>query len=346
MIISFNPSIFQTQDDYIQDTLAKILIALMDTNIHFIDAKSLKDIFYDGNGSYTFDSNLISQRYLSPRHQISLRDFLSRKSRVNITTLHKQHLVHIVVGIDVSNKEFHPESVYRIIKERSKIILENGINDWKFVQGICQKYSGSRTKRRSIYQLIDQAMKTGIIESENCGGIGELKKVTQRWIDEDRYKNIFLYKLMAIFDSDRKTSDELTRHKNQVEYFKKRNIDTNTDCKYEHTDLILWHILYKRKIENYMPLDVLLKHITSITQAQKNNLITKTYKELDFLEYDHNNIEIGKSPIKNKFPEMLLNDVSYHDFEKRCEHHKIFLEEAKECVSEIEQILLKIAKIL
>jgi hypothetical protein len=43
---------------------------------------------------------------------------------------------------------------------------------------------------------------------------------------------------------------------------------------------------------------------------------------------------------------MFLSGFSYLDFEERCKHHKVFLAEANESVSEIEQILLKIAKLL
>jgi hypothetical protein len=346
MIISFNPSIFLSQDAEIQDTLARILVILMQTNIHFIDVKSINAIFYNENGEYIFDSNAISKRHLSSQYQRNLKEFLSKKSRQNITNLHKQHLVNIVVGLDKSKKEIHPESVLNIIIERSKIIVENGINDWNFIRGICQKYSGAKkTKRQSIYYLVDEAIKNGIIESENCGGIGEITKVTQRWINADRYKSIFRYKLMAIFDSDRTKADELTIHKKEVEYFKRKTIENIFDCKYEDTDLIVWHILYKKKIENYLPLNVLFTNI-SITQAQKQDLSSKTDENLDLMEYNPNNIGLGKQQIKDKFPKMFLSGFSYLDFEERCKHHKVFLAEANESVSEIEQILLKIAKIL
>jgi hypothetical protein len=346
MIISFNPSIFQTQEDEIQYTLAKILVGLMKINIHFINPKSINTIFYNENGEYIFDSNAISKRHLSSQDQRNLKEFLSKKSRQSITNLHKQHLVNIVVGIDESKKEIHPKSVLNIILERSKIIVENGINDWNFIRGICQKYSGAKkTKRQSIYFLVDEAIKNGMIESENCGGIGEITKVTQRWINADRYKSIFRYKLMAIFDSDRTKADELTKHKKEVEYFKRKTIENIFDCNYEDTDLIVWHILYKKKIENYLPLNVLFTNI-SITQVQKEDLSSKTDENLDFMEYNSNNIGLGKQQIKDKFPKMFLSGFSYLDFEERCKHHKVFLAEANESVSEIEQILLKIAKLL
>ncbi len=87
-------------------------------------------------------------------------------------------------------------------------------------------------------------------------------------------------------------------------------------------------------------------NITLITPVQKTELRNKTSEELDFIEYGKENTGIGESKIKAQFPEMFLTDFSYRDLEQRCEHHQIFLAEANELVSEIEQILLKIVKII
>ncbi|MDJ0734930.1 MAG: hypothetical protein QNJ47_12825 [Nostocaceae cyanobacterium] len=349
MIISFNPSIFRSLDTEIQSTLANILVALIDNNIHFIDIKSINAIFYNDNLEYIFDSNQISQQYFSLNHRRTLKDFVSKKGKVIISKLHEQHLKRIVIGIDENNQEVHPINAYKIITERSKVIVENGINDWKFIQGICRKYSSAKTQRKSIYQLLNKAIKNEYIEAENCGGVGELIKVTKRWIGSSRYQHIFNYKLMAIFDSDKQNLNSLTPHKNKIEYLKDKTITTiqPSDYEYESRDLIIWHILYKRKIENYIPLNVLFEKITSITQTHKTDLETKSNDDLDFIEYNVNNIGIIEVQVKARFPQMFLDDdFSYRDFEKRCEHHKIFLSEANEKVSEIEQILLKIAKII
>ena len=153
---------------------------------------------------------------------------------------------------------------------------------------------------------------------------------------------------MAIFDSDKKSQVDVTLYKKKIEYFKSKIIKTIQDIDYTHesTDLLIWHILYKRKIENYIPLNILFENITSITQTQKSDLENKSNNDLDFMEYNQNNIGIREAKIKAQFPEMFLASFSYRDFEKRCEHHKVFLKEANESVSEIEHILLKMAKLI
>jgi protein-tyrosine phosphatase len=109
-------------------------------------------------------------------------------------------------------------------------------------------------------------------------------------------------------------------------------------------------VLYKRKIENYVPLDILFGNITSINEQQESDLSNKSNDELDFIEYgngkDQFKIGIPEDKIKEQFPGIFLSPFSYRDLEERCKHHKVYLPEANEEVSEIEIILLKIAKII
>jgi len=140
--------------------------------------------------------------------------------------------------------------------------------------------------------------------------------------------------------------------KSIIEFFKQKDIAVikPTDYQYEHTDRFIWHILYKRKIENYIPLNILFQNITSISDQQKSYLTKKGNDELDFIEYGGRdgqfNIGIGETKIKEQFPEIFLSAFSYRDLEERCKHHKVYLAEANEEISELEQILLKVAKIV
>jgi hypothetical protein len=343
MIISFSNTILQTQDCDIQKTLAKILVELIEekSQIHFIDTHTVANIFFDNEGKYIFNENTIAKEYLGTTGKIELKEYISNIPRKPITRLHRNHLTHFVIG--VNSGEIHPNDAYRIINERSKIIVENGINDWKFITAICQKYSSAKKSRQSIYLLLDKAIKIGAIESDNAGGIGEIKKVTQRWINDRRYTSIYNYKLMAIFDSDRKIEDATKIHK-------------------KHEDIINFlsqkgvthHMLHKRKIENYLPLSVIFENRvvkSIITETQKINLENKSRDELDFLEYSSregcvNLGHWGEKDIKENFPKMFLASFSYREFEKRCEHHKKYLQETDEQTYETEEILLKMAKIL
>jgi len=209
MIIFFNRSIFNNQDPNIQSVLADILVKLMHKNCqnHFIDTQNIKDIFFDEKNRYNFNNTNIAKEYLGKEQKIGLQEYITNIPRRPITNLHKRHLTDFTIGIDSSLDEIHPNDAYKIISERSKIIVENGINDWKFIQGICQKYNSGKTKRRSIYQLIEDAIKNETLESDHSGGTGEIVKIAERWLNSNRYKDIFRYKLMAIFDGDKSSQN-------------------------------------------------------------------------------------------------------------------------------------------
>jgi hypothetical protein len=343
MIISFNTSIFQSGDSDIQSKLAEILIALLNDN-HFIEPQSIRNIFFDNNNQYSFYENNISKAHLSERKRQDLKEYITKNHKI-ITQLHKNHLTRLIIGDSVN--EINPSDAYKIITERSKVIVENGINDWKFIKGICNKYSSSKSKRRSIYQLLEKAIKEEYVESDHSGGIGEITKIVNRWIESSRYHNIHKYKLMAIFDSDRKSEYDLTPHISKINFFKQIDNVPSNNCVYEEsTDLIVWHILHKRKIENYIPLNIIFNKIELIDSNQKQLLKAMSNIDLDFIEYNAENLGIGRSEIKQQLPDLFLDSFSYREFEERCKHHKIFLAEASEQISEPEQILLKMVKII
>ena len=355
MIIFFNRSIFNNQDPNIQRVLADILVKLMHKNCqnHFIDTQNLRNNFFDEKNQYNFNNSNIAKEYLGKEQKRGLENYITNIPRRPITNLHRRHLTNFTIGIDLSLGEIHPNDAYKIISERSKIIVENGINDWKFIQGICQKYNSGKAKRRSIYQLIEDAIKNESLESEHSGGTGEIVKIAERWLSSNRYRDIFKYKLMAIFDSDKAINNNYTTpNKSKIEFFKQRDITIiqPTDYEYEPTDRFIWHILYKRKIENYIPLNILFQNITSINDQQKSDLTNKSNDELDFIEYGKGegqfNIGISEKKIKEEFPKIFLYPFSFNDFEERCKHHKVYLAEANEEISELEQLLLKIAKII
>lgn len=347
MIITFNKTVFQTSDSTTQKNLASILVEVSKRN-HFLDLRDISNLFFVDE-IFIFDKSEISKKYLSNSDLKDLQTFINSvilKSSY-ITQLHKKHLTNIVIGLNEG--EINPSDALRIITERSKVIIENSINDWKFIDGVCQKYTSHRT-RGSIYQLIRKAINADELEPDHLGGNGELLKITQKWIDT-RYSSIYKFKLIAIFDSDRNSSSSNNIYPEKIGFFKhkdKKDI-APIDYQYDADDKILWHILYKKKLENYVPLNVMYNCITNISEQQKNDLNNKSTEELDFIEFNQTNIGIGKDKIKDQFPQIFQYNFSYQELEQRCKHHKVNLllpDGSNEQVSELEQLLLKIAKII
>jgi hypothetical protein len=355
MIISFNPEIIHNQDISIQKVLGKILSLFLENN-HFIAPQSISDIFFDGENQYIFDKTKISQNYLLKEERENLKEYICT-NRMPVTQLHEKYLTHLVIGTNVDEDEIHPSIAYEAIKERSLIIIENNPNDGKFITGIIDKYQ-SFGKRRSIYILIKQVLDKQNLIYHHSGGSG-IKDQIEICVN-GIYKNISRFKLLVIFDSDKTYKTDFKReYKGLIEYIKRRPISnppTVNDLNYENNDLIVWHILFKRCIENYLPLNVILTNITNLSFGQKSNLQALTSDEMDFIQYykpidkpvDYY-ISIGKSKVKEQFPEMFLSTFSPTEMEDRCRHHLVkipYPDGTIDQVSEIEQILLKIAKII
>lgn len=349
MIVEFNPTIFESQDRSVLKSLAEFLITLTKKD-HLLVIKGLENIFYK-DYTFTFGESVMSKEYFSKSNLRNLESYFNgfRYKQAYITALHKKHLSRIVIGLE--DGEIHPVLGLKILTERSIVLVENGINDWTFLDSLSKKYSNHKI-RGSIYELVKKAIKKDYLESIHCGGTGEIKKITEKWI-HGRYKDIHKWKLLAVFDSDKTDKDSDTPNRHLLKYFKKLDyIQDPIKPEYylcEENDLMPWHILYKRKLENYVPISVIIKHATQMTEQNKTDLEKKSFDELDFIEYGLGNINMNESAIKENFPKMFTFDFSYRDLENRCSHHlaKYTLPDGSmEEISEIEIILLKIAKII
>jgi hypothetical protein len=301
MIITFNPDIFKVTEYDSRRFLAKIILLIVEKN-HFIDLTNLNDIFFEGD-QYSFKNHIIAKNFFSPDDHDTVEsafDAILRKS-VYMTQLHQNHLTRITIG--QKETEIQPEIAYRILFERSKVIVENGINDWKFIKSVCHKYTSHKGGRATLYKLIKKTIESNELISENAGGEGGIIKIFKDKMANE-YKQVATFKLMALFDSDRNHAAEFETHKDKIAFFKgkEKKMITPEDYNHEATDVVTWHILYKRALENYVPLSVLLKHIYTITEAQRIDLQSKTNNELDFQQFPlwQNDAKIYSNWMQNK----------------------------------------------
>ena len=349
MIISFNPLVFNSKDGNIQAKLADILVKLIE-NKHFIETTSINGIFYT-NGKYSFNKSDLAVTHLSAIKKRQLEEYLNSiiGKSAYITRLHKQFLTSVIIG--ESTNEIHPNDALKLISERSKIILENGINDWDFIRGVCDKYTSHR-KRASIYNLIKQSINNEDLVPDHAGGVGGFVARINYWRETKRCGDIYKYKIIAVFDSDKPTPTDYSKSNPGLLKFLKCKVPLTgipTEYIYEKQDKVIWHMLYKKKLENYVPLSVLKSNIATLTATQISDLDSKTEIEIDFIEYNEGNIGISEKKIKDQFPKMFLTNFSLNELEKRCEHHKVRIEVSNgvfEEVTEMEEILLKIGKII
>lgn len=347
MIISINPTVFESTDIDMLSKLSEIF-KIATTSRHLVDIESFANYIFDSGGNYVFNDSSLAMDYLSAYNKSEIESFFDdvEHKSAYLTDVHRKYLTTITVGIDAG--EFNPIAAHRILNEVSRVILENGKNDWKFIKGIVEKYSNHK-KRKSIYKLIDNAISNFWIEPENAGGKGQIK-IRFMELSTNRYKDIQKFKLAAIFDSDKDYNEIKTEQKNLIEFFKGKKIKEFEVPIFEESDVIVWHMLYKREVENYIPLGVIFDNI-DLTDTQKVELRTKTsvVEQYDFFDFDDYLKHTKTIDVKNDFPDLFLKSWTKDLLEQRCEHHKVKIELPNgtlEDVTEMEQILLKIAKII
>jgi len=336
MIIVFSKEVFIQQNSA---KLASIFRLLIDSH-HFIDKNHL---YSEGNKSI-FETELFKDD-LAKNERMNWGGIILQKSS-KITKSHKSFLTKIHIGTTFNDISI--DDLLKILQNPSRLILENKLNDKKFLKGVCEKYTNHPT-RGNIYKLIKKRFEDESLEAIN-DGIGEIKKTAQSYIESSNiYKNIAKHKLMVLFDSDKANKDASigSTQTSIIKYLK--NQEELSFTSYEITDRIIWHMLYKMKLENYVPLDVIFESIHSLTDEKKNSITMLSDDELDFFVFTSANIGLGDSKIKDQFPEMFERNFSYIKLEEKCAHHKInFTTNMNEVItiSEIEEILLKIAKII
>ena len=347
MIIKFNPSLFLDQLDEIHSKVARILLEIMEDRFLW-DLENLTEIVY--NDIEDFWSKPFTAKYLAPADMAKLKEKVMTSIELSayITNEHHFYLSNLTIGTGVG--EILPQEAYKIITLPSKLVVENANNDWKFIRGVADKYTGAK-KRRLIYRLLNKAIINGWIEAENAGGIQGIEaRVTA--LKDNRYKEIEKYKIAALFDSDRSSPSGFDpNQKKLIEFLKGEKLQNValSDVSHEDTDIIIWHKLYKRELENYVPLPVLFKEVLSLTPAIKKDLQNKNSEELDFIKYEDYLASIKEIDVKEVFPNLFLTDFARAELEFACSHHHVKIDAPNdnlEVVSEIELILTKLVRLI
>lgn len=350
MIVRIEKELFNSTDPEILSSLSGIIRTAL-----------TKRIFWDIDSIPEPDELIATNwycSYLSIVEQKELVDMLNiiyKQGIYNSDEL-KYYLTTIIIGQE--SGQMSPIIASKLLNSNSMILLENEDNDWNFVKSIIEKYkNGSLNKqkgnpnRKHIYGLIFKYLENKWIEPIHAGGGGEFEK---RIDNVFKFKGKeFAFKILTIFDSDKTTLNEKLKKEtiNRIKYLKSISVESECDnIEFNaETDIITWHMLYKREIENYLPLQIIENYKLD---RDIKNYYKKTDLELDFIDLE-NTLPISgdvKRYFKREFPKLFLSDeCTKLLLDDKCKHHKVQIEipnNKLEEVSEMEQILIKIAKII
>jgi len=345
MIFKFNAAVFNSSDQNTQRTLNRIFLDFLDD--HFLwDMDNLTYLFLNDENDVQIleDTSLWKNLGLHLQNQIAEHIFLKAQQSTYITNQKKFYLSTIIIG--ENEGEVNPIHAYRIINEKSLVVIENNLNDWNFISGIIKNYANYSNKK-NIYKVVKKAIDDNRLQAMGYGGGGEIKK-NLKVLVSNSYEYIYKYKLATLFDSDRNSSDEVIKNDiyNRLVFLKGRDFDKTKSEELSHSssDILRWHMLYKREIENYIPLHLIYSSFPSIDESNQEKLNSLKKEELDF--YNFGKFDEVK---KNEASQIFLTDSIRESLSLRCDHHMVKADTPNntlEDIDELEKIILMLAKIV
>lgn len=222
-----------------------------------------------------------------------------------------------------------------LLQKPSQLLMENSAYEWEIYRSLVDYYAKGKKYKNVIYYL-QWSITKGIIEPAHLGGIYQLP--AELSLKEGIYKNLYRHKVCVVFDRDTNKVDDIDKNKKAVFSSLCNGIDitqVNNDLIYrlDYNEEYVWHMWYKRAIENYFPKEQYASKGVDITSFN------------DLLPYDYQKFDEKKNYPKGYKKSMMgeiSKGMSCKYFEESTKSFTIRGEE----MSEIMLLLLKIAKIV
>lgn len=204
--------------------------------------------------------------------QVLKVDFLGRQdielirsndSLWNISTAYKTAFTSVIVGL--SPGMIRLDIAMRILSNKSRIVLENSINDWPTIKKWVEFFNTKiRTKYKTVNSIVYKAILNKWLVQEHAGGGGGTIALRLKSLADENYADIDRYKLTTVFDSDKASINDSCKHKSLLNYLDSHGI--------------YGHELIKREIENYYSWE-------TYTLAQKTSTPNPLTNDDDVYDY-------------------------------------------------------------
>lgn len=237
MIVEINEA-YILEDEYIIDHI-RLLIALLE-NYHYIK--------YDDGQFKHLDSMMKKYGGTSGYElfQASI-EFLSYPDRVGecITT------VQLV--------ELTPKEVKVLLFKPSELLVENSVNEWPIYERIIKAYQKDPTYGSVMRYVNRRKCSHGLVPA-NAGGKGNIPGIVTLK-DSGEYQGMYRKKACVLFDRDTDNSHTFSANNNRLFAFfagNGKNAVNMVDADVYKLDFgggYIWHMWYKRAIENYFPVE-------------------------------------------------------------------------------------------
>lgn len=254
------------------------------------------------------------------------REFVKKDPSLRLTTQMRTFLTEITVS------DYTGAQLNTLICKPAKLMVENEAYERPVYKCIISAYAKSDKRYKNIFRKLYQVLLDDMLTFQHGGGYGTYVSLLKTY-DQHDYKDVVAKKFCLLVDRDTDNDTEFDAQKNT--FFsamcgKGSSEITNEDIYTLTQSPYIWHMWFRRTIENYIPDEQYqMAHVQLDTMpATPPN---RNYKKLSEMS----------GYAKHKLPN-LVKSMSYADFEQGLMHFQCNGED----VSEMQLFLLKLVRII
>ena len=188
----------------------------------------------------------------------------------------------------ISLENFDPEQCEVLFGERSMLLLENSVYEWNVYTHIVDTYKRDR-QHPNLIKKLSNAIDKGRLTYYHGGGCSQHQQHIEQH-EAHIYKSVGKYKICALLDRDCPSENDIPKEKYKLycylcgdKYEDFVGYDLSKIYSLNQPNYI-WHMWYKRSIENYFPND------SYISAGMDPSLITETGTQRDYVKITYKNI--------------------------------------------------------
>ena len=226
--------------------------------------------------------------------------------------------------------DFEDSQVEALVSRPSWLIVENELNEWPVYKHMMYQYRKDR-KFGDFYEMLLQAADKTLIP-HTTGGYGQFQQALISHDAEGQYQGTLRYKSCTLVDRDTDGPNLYDANKAKLYTFlsgKEFNELTDEDIYSLDQPHYIWHMWYKRAIENYFPVESYRAIGANIEK------IPDTEEERDYLKYNDDIYQ------KKDLPR-LTTSITRSKYEETLKKFPFNGEQ----ISELQLFLLKLVKII
>lgn len=162
-----------------------------------------------------------------------------------------------------------------LLMKPSELLLENAPYEWNIYRSMIEAY-----KNDAVISHLKRVVEHNMLVPENAGGYTTMPSMIELK-DNGEYKNLYKRKVCLLFDRDTDSCNNFDNQKDKlfkVLTGKKADELTNNDVyRLDFDEGYVWHMWYKREIENYFPKD----SYRNVNMSQMPDDATYNYAKID-----------------------------------------------------------------